>query len=65
MQPYQQRVVEEAADLKSKLDNLDAFIASKTFHTIRSDEQSRLYEQAIHMRAYLHVLDDRIAAFTL
>lgn len=62
--PFQQRVVDEKADLDAKHDSLDGFIkASATFLTLDGAEQTRLVEQRYYMGKYSEVLGRRIAAF--
>ncbi len=64
MQPHQERVVVERAELSEKTEKLWQFISgNQIFFTLPSDEQSRLGRQHTHMKAYLAVLDERIAAF--
>jgi hypothetical protein len=64
LMPYQQRVVEEKADLDVKREALNAFIGSGIFASVDIEEQVRLHHQAIHMAHYSHILGDRIAAFS-
>jgi len=62
--PHQQRVVEEAESLNEKLEKLGEFIATNPiFGKLSLMEQARMKTQMFHMRAYLVVLHDRIAAF--
>ena len=66
LQPHQQRVVEERAELEDKLGKLQALITGKRFATVsESDaaEQGRLVLQHKLMEAYALVLEQRIAAF--
>lgn len=63
MMPHQQRVVEEKAELDSKLANLIPFLSSDTCHALPFDERSRLKRQADVMREYSGILGERIAAF--
>jgi hypothetical protein len=63
MEPHQERVVTEKAELDEKIDKLDAFRAGTIFPTLPTEEQDRLNQQLSHMRAYSGVLADRIAAF--
>jgi len=63
LMPYQQRVVEEKADLDVKREALNAFIGSPVFAATDSAEQVRLHHQAIHMLHYSCILGDRIDAF--
>ena len=64
MQDFQQRVVDEKAELDDKLAKLVKFIeGSDIFKTIPEAEQTRLVRQAGFMRQYSDVLKERIAAF--
>lgn len=63
MQPHQERVVEERADLDYKMDKLSAFLDSNTYYNLPAGEQGRLVEQLGIMNQYRDVLDRRISAF--
>jgi len=63
LQPHQERVVAERAELHTKVDRLDAFIRSDSFDMVPIDEQVRLARQLHIMMRYREVLDERIAAF--
>ena len=63
MAPHQQRVVDEHAELRIKLDKLTVFMPTPVFLGLPSDEQERLRDQHHHMACYLDVLARRIAAF--
>jgi hypothetical protein len=63
MKDFQQRVVEEKAQLDDKITRLGAFFASAVFPTLASDDQHLLREQHIHMQKYSEVLSRRIARF--
>lgn len=64
MEEFQQRVVTERINLVKLLEALDRFIATGSiFTSLPIAEQSRLRLQAIHMRAYSHILGQRIDAF--
>ena len=63
LQPHQDRVVAEKADLDDKLGKLLAFFQAPTFGTLSEAEQSRLRNQARFMDGYSAVLAERIAAF--
>jgi len=63
LQPHQQRVVEERADLSTRLDRLRTFLRSSLFEAVPQAERARLQRQSVYMSAYLEVLDERIAAF--
>lgn len=63
MQPYQQRVAEEKAELDVKREKLGAFICCALYQALPEEEQSRLGRQCLAMDAYSEVLGERIAAF--
>ena len=63
MQPHQQRVVDEKAELDEKLTKLDAFGRTPLFASLPDDEQGRLNRQHSLMEQYSAVLGERIAAF--
>ena len=64
MQPYQQRVIEEKAELDKKAHALSDFIGnSPVFDTLDPAEQERLKEQNDVMWQYSEILGARIAAF--
>lgn len=64
MEPWQQRVHFEAAELEKRLDALCEFIATDAFDLVDKAEQDRLHRQFDAMRDYYKVLHERIAAFT-
>lgn len=62
--PHQQRVVEEAQELESKLAKLDAFMEDeRKFWSLSARERGFLQYQGSAMRNYLWVLKERIAFF--
>ena len=63
MQPHQQRVVDEKAELDEKRAKLIAFFATPTFAALPADEKDRLEAQEHFMDGYANVLADRIAHF--
>lgn len=63
MQPYQQRVIDEKAELDSKLEKLIIFINGPTYTTLEQDEKVRLTRQGDVMREYSDILHERIKAF--
>lgn len=65
LQPHQQRVVTEKAELDEKATALSTFIGrSPIFETLDAAEQERLKEQNDVMWRYSEILGARIAAFT-
>lgn len=63
MQPHQQRVVAEKAELDEKIAGLRTFIAGNIYESLTVGERTRLVRQLAHMTAYSNVLGERIAAF--
>jgi len=64
MQPHQQRVVDEKAELDKKAYALSQFIgANEIFLKLDQAEQDRLREQCEVMWQYSEILGARIAAF--
>ena len=63
LQPHQQRVVTEKAELDEKLAKLLAFFQTPIFEALPEAERSRLRNQARFMDGYAAVLEERIAAF--
>ena len=64
MQPHQLRVVQEKAELDTKIDSLASFTKLDLFKTgVAEDEKLRMLRQLAIMQAYSQVLGERIAAF--
>ncbi|EKN3396319.1 crAss001_48 related protein [Yersinia enterocolitica] len=64
MQPHQQRVFDEANELKEKLDKLISFIdGNEVFKGLNAAQQLTLKAQAAAMGAYYGILELRIAEF--
>ena len=63
LQPHQQRVVAERAELEDKLGKLEAFLTGERFDAVPDDEKGRLLLQHVLMESYARVLKQRIAAF--
>lgn len=64
LQPHQQRVVDEKAELDSRLANLRVFLTGKARELVDASEFQRLKLQADVMGIYSEVLGQRIIAFT-
>ena len=62
-QPHQQRVVDEKAELDSKLEKLNTFIGGTFYEGLPEAERIRLAKQAGAMKDYSDILSERIAAF--
>ena len=63
MEDYQERVIEEAAVLTTKVVALRKFVDSPLCEGLSSRIKTLLSEQERHMTSYLHVLRDRIDGF--
>jgi len=63
MQPHQQRVVDEKAELSEKLDKLESFHGGPIYSSLPPAEQARLTRQKLIMELYEQVLSERISAF--
>ena len=64
MEDFQQRVVDEKAELDERTDRLEKFIASSpVFAESPVGERHRLVRQHTHMAAYSDVLGERISSF--
>jgi len=62
MQPFQERVVQEKAELDEKIDKLAAFVPG-AIGIVSFEELSRLIAQLDVMTEYSLILGERIAAF--
>ena len=60
---FQQRVVEEHAELLARTDKLETFVLGVTFSGLPVEEKDRLRRQLSYMDAYCTVLRERIDAF--
>ncbi len=63
LQPYQQRVVDEKAELDEKREKLGKFIESDAYQALSEPERDLLSRQAIVMAEYSDILGTRIATF--
>lgn len=63
LQPHQQRVINEKAELDARLESLLNFLNSETFAGLPEAEQARMRCQSFFMRGLASVLADRISAF--
>lgn len=65
MEPHQQRVVNEKAELDDKISKLDEFISSSQIYpNLEMKEKMNLTLQLLYMQSYSRVLGDRIEDFT-
>lgn len=63
LEPWQQRVVEERAQLADRLDKLGVALNSPKVKAMDPRDRKLLFEQDLAMDTYLKVLDKRIARF--
>lgn len=62
--PHQQRVIDEANELRDKFSKLGEFILNNNiFPTLPQEERDDLESQHALMEQYLNVLDRRISRF--
>lgn len=64
-EPYQLRVIAEAAQLSERLLALAQFMGGEGFSKLSAAERSLLVEQSQHMNGYLRVLQLRIDRWNL
>lgn len=65
MPPYQQRVIDEKAELDKRLSALTEFINNNaTYRNLERTDQYLLSQQQMHMLALSRILFDRISRFT-
>ena len=57
-------VLQEKADLDSKIEQLSKFIGSDVYLRLDTSEQERLNRQHLMMRSYSSILSERIEHFT-
>ncbi|MBE8577957.1 crAss001_48 related protein [Vibrio sp. OPT18] len=62
---YQQRVMDERAQLSSRVIALGAFLGGEVFNGLNRTEKRLLRDQLKYMRRYLEVLDERAHLFGL
>jgi hypothetical protein len=65
MEPFQERVIEEKAELDKKCEALRRFLNSEGYRNLPLEERQRLRNQWDAMNTYSQILDERIAAFSL
>ncbi|HDU8496885.1 TPA: hypothetical protein RG419_003582 [Morganella morganii] len=63
MQPHQQRVVDEKAELDDKISKLTVFTGGDIFKSIHQEDQDLLIDQLSLMAKYSQVLQKRISRF--
>ncbi len=63
LQPFQQRVVDEKAELDERLSKLGAFFDTAVFDSLDALEKQRMKSQHDFMSQYSRVLGERIDAF--
>lgn len=65
MLPYQERVIEELAQLMTKCESLEEFFSSPTYAKLPLQDQELLQEQYKCMSIYCNILGERIQRFNL
>ena len=64
MQPHQQRVLEERAELQDRIEALDRFITTNSaFPVPLQRERDLLATQLVVMRQYFDILTERMKGF--
>lgn len=63
MEPYQQRVVDEKAELDAKIAKLDAFTLGDVFAALPVCDRVLMLRQMAAMLAYVSILEVRIERF--
>ena len=63
MQPHQQRVIDERAELEERIGRLVKFNGGPTFTKLPAAEQERMVRQLSCMTELSAILAERIAAF--
>ena len=61
-EPHQQRVVDEHRELTLRLNKLRGFFSTPIFAALDNAEQARMRAQAVFMRGYQDMLEERIEA---
>jgi len=64
IEPHQVRVMEERNHLMDKLQRLNSFVDSSTFHCLPFNEKDVLQRQRVAMAQYLSLLNERIGSWT-
>lgn len=63
MRKYQERVIKEREDLRTKIRKLSEFIGGDRYNKTPAPEQNRMIRQREIMKEYDKVLTERIEAF--
>jgi hypothetical protein len=63
MQTHEIRVADEQSDLAKKVERLEGFIGTPTYHALSHAHQFLLRKQLLTMREYLDILNARMALF--
>ena len=64
MKDYQQRVIDEKAELDERREKLNSFFGGSIYSGLDHDEQSRLQLQGSLIKMLSDVLEPRICAFS-
>jgi hypothetical protein len=65
VEPHQERVVAEEAQLVERLDKLEAFLHDDRFVKLADEDKELLERQVRLMREYADILKERIARFAI
>lgn len=63
MQPHEQRVVDEKAELDEKISKLETFLSSDFYETLKRTSKELLVLQYAYMKNYSDILEQRIKLF--
>ncbi|CDG21051.1 conserved protein of unknown function [Xenorhabdus poinarii G6] len=63
MQPYQQRVIDELAELDSKIEKLSDFIGGAIYNGLDETDRVLLAMQLSAMKGYSEILHKRVSRF--
>ena len=63
LKDWQQRVVDEAAELSKKITTLERFISSGGTLILNDFDRTDMNMQVVYMRKYLDILNNRIRRF--
>lgn len=63
MEQWQERAVQELAELDERIERLGNFMASARFEDLEPIDQCHLHAQRVGMVAYRDALDCRVARF--
>ena len=64
MEAWQERIIQERAQLDERLAKLNEFMGSEALLKLSSDEQQRLRYQHHYMTRYSDILAERVASWS-